>query len=218
MKVRGGAIGFDMDGVLAGFTRGYGNLIQEVSGRNLWEPGDFTDPPVWDWDKLRGYTNAERSATWERIMGSSRFWRDLPPLPGAFDLANRLRDIVRYQDVYFITSRVGYTAKSQTEKWLYEHVGTHMDSNWWPTVLIVGQHAKGDVAKSLKLVAYVDDYIENVRDVLLKSPTTRMYCYDVAHNRNESLTVVGDAAVGEIRQAFRVKGIDTMLSIESQLQ
>ena len=60
-------LGIDVDGVLANFSKGYAELIIELTGKNLFQPGDIEDPPVWDWDILRGYTKEEVSATWKHI-------------------------------------------------------------------------------------------------------------------------------------------------------
>ncbi len=175
------AIGFDLDGVLANFTKAYQALLARLSGRNLFEPGDEIDPPTWNWDKDRGYTSAERGAAWEAIKADPNFWRNLDPLqPNVSQVFFRSLQHGPSRDVYFITSRPGIASKAQTEAWLREHLGWRN-----PTVLVVGTRVKGEACAALGLDAYIDDHYPNVADVVLKSPKTRAYLYSVAHNSYE---------------------------------
>ena len=173
-------IGFDVDGVLADFSKGYMALIIKLSGRDLFAPGDWDNPPCWDWDKFRGYTAEERAMAWKHIVASATFWEELTPLPGNYET---LRDVFYtlngQHELYFITNRTGVMVKRQTENWLRYYLNLiHV-----PTVLITGHGVKGLVAKALNLDAYLDDNFDNCLHCLEQAPTTHTYLLDRSYNR-----------------------------------
>lgn len=171
-------IGFDVDGVLANFNPGYIQQCIDVTGRNLFLPGDDVNPPVWDFAGLRGYTIGEMNEAKKSIKESSDFWQSLPGYADNCEALAKFwfQDWNGEHDVYFITHRGGVTAKVQTERWLmYQGID--------PTVLIVGAQEKGNVARALSLDVYVDDYYPNCEDVVRTSPLTRCYVLDRAYNR-----------------------------------
>ena len=154
-------IGLDVDGVLADFNTSFIRLIISVTGRDLFPPRPF-DIPTWDYSEHYGYTSSEMSKVWQDIKDSPDFWASLPPYAGVKNLISLLKE--RKDDVYFITSRPGQTAKAQTEEWL------ELFNVIRPTVLICSE--KGLAAKALDLDIYVDDRTENYVDVLAQSPNT----------------------------------------------
>lgn len=203
-----GAIGFDMDGVLAHFTRGYQDLIVMLSGRDLFQPGDVDNAPCWDWDKFRGYTPEERKAAWGFIKESATFWRELPPLPGAHALADAMPKLLHDRsEVYFVTQRLGHAPETQTRDWLYFHVGKHLGAGWYPEVRVVPPGNKAAMCQELQLTAYIDDFSVNVLDCITNAPKTRTYVLDYAHNQGFPLP-----------GALRVSSVATMLSIEDQIE
>jgi len=181
-------IGFDIDGVLADFVTTYQRMFVQLTGTDLFKPGDNTDPPCWDWPQYRGYTDATVGKVWAAIRQDPTFWLNLTPTRHVDTLKLLLRDLERKHEVYFVTSRVGARVKRQTEIWLVDHhvgYGRSADA-LFPTVLIVGSNAKGDVAKSLRLDCYIDDNYDNVQDVAVKSPGTRTYLLNATYNRQTS--------------------------------
>ena len=169
-------IGFDVDGVLARFTTAYQQLVVDVAGVDLFEPGDATDPPCWNWPEYRGYDKNTIDKVWGHIKGSHDFWMSLSELPDCCTLRTLILDLQRWHDIYFVTSRVGRDVKWQTEQWLRLHL--QMDL---PTVLMSSE--KGLVAKALKLDVYVDDNADNVNDVIRRTTPTQnfvpaMYCIE----------------------------------------
>lgn len=175
-------IGFDVDGCLANFNVGYIQQHIAVTGRDMFLPGDEVNLPVWDFAAYRGYTKEETSVVWERIKESSTFWEGLPVYGENCDALSDW--FMRYynhplnHDIYFITSRPGDSAKGQTERWFEYAMGIPS-----PTVLVVGSHQKGNIAKALNLDCYIDDYYENCVDVVRVSPHTRCYILDRHYNR-----------------------------------
>lgn len=169
-------IGIDVDGVLANFSADYAKLIVETTGRNLFHPGDTVNPPVWDWEKLRGYTDEEIKDVWKIIKASETFWADLEPLVGGLFLASRIEWVDKWHDIYYVTARVGNDAKWQTEMWLNTVCGVPL-----PTVLL--SKDKGAVCKALDLNIYVDDNLENIEGVELHSPQTHAYLLNYNYNQ-----------------------------------
>lgn len=193
-------IGFDVDGILADFSQAFMRAIIAASGRDLFHPEDWDNPPCWDWDKFRGYAPSEREAAWETVRQSPDFWFNLGPLDtNVSALARAFEPIDDDHEVYFITQREGVQVRKQTEDWLIYNLGLMKV----PTVLIVGHRVKGVVAKALKLNAYVDDNYDNCVDCVRESPTTRTYLLDRSYNRGENSQRVHDV---EARRVFTLEG------------
>src|SRR3990167_1842049 len=111
------------DGVLANFIPAYQQLILEVSGVNRFHPNDDKHPPCWDWPEYRGYSKDVINAAWARIRGCHDFWLSLGETTHCSTLRMCIFDLMRFHDIYFVTSRVGKDAKWQTEQWLILHLG-----------------------------------------------------------------------------------------------
>jgi hypothetical protein len=168
-------IGFDIDGVLADFSTGYQNVLRTTSGRDLFQPGDAEDAPCWDWDKLRGYTAAERTAAWAHIHSDPAWWMNLQE-DNMATLRTLLHELERKHEVYYLTNRIGQRVKRQTEIWLIEHLRYPAVTNVYPTVLITEHRRKGEACAALGLNAYLDDNFDNVHDVVEKSPRRGCIC------------------------------------------
>lgn len=174
-------IGLDLDGVFCNFTEAYIRVVREVAGVDLFEPTDATNPPVWYFPEYRGYSKDVIKEAWKRINTDTSFWYRLATLPGAQAfLAHRKQTLSH--DVYFLTNRSGVHAKLRTEQWCSFHLYT-----MYPTVLITSDKTgvdKGWIAKALKLDCYIDDKLENVKQVCELSPKTRTYLLDYAYNQD----------------------------------
>ena len=175
-------LGFDCDGVLADFASDYQSLIIKVTGKDLFQPGDVENPPVWSWPEFRGYTKEDMTAVWKVIAEHHAFSLGHRETRDCSTLRMLMPDLQRNHDVYFITNRVGETAKWQTESWLQFHLGMLN-----PTVLISAE--KGLCAKALELDCYIDDNLDNANDVAMKSPDTRVYLLNRRYNSDPTLAV-----------------------------
>lgn len=161
-------IGVDIDGILADFNTSYVSLINKMTGIEFPPLGDDY-PDEWFYCKTAyrkaGYdedqVNAVSKVVWSTIAASKSFWLDLKPYPGAVKFLQWIS--LLKDDVYFMTSRPGATAKWQTEKWLKRNgfFGA-------PTVIITSD--KDLVCKAVKADYYVDDKTENCEDVLMSCP------------------------------------------------
>lgn len=141
-----GMISFDVDGVLANFTRGftrYCNLLFHTP------VCDFA-PMHWyfeEWDRL-GLTKEQVGAAWKFMEVDPDFWAELDPFnPSVMPRINAIKNRV------FITNRAGVDPKRQTERfleaWGIQNPLVHLASDKVP------------VAKELKVVAHIDDYPPN---------------------------------------------------------
>jgi 5'(3')-deoxyribonucleotidase len=197
-------IGLDIDGVLADFSSAYQKRIVQITGKDLFLPGDAEDAPTWNWDTLRGYTKEERRATWDSIVRDKHFWSQLRPtswLPETEHFWYRMRR----HDVYFITNRSGVDVKRQTESWLYS-----MCWQAFPTVLLTTAQDgsdKGMLAKALKLDAYIDDKWENISAIVAASPDTRAYLLNRRYNSYPDY-------IGDPMGATRVASFDEFITRE----
>lgn len=192
-------IGFDVDGVLGDYPQAYQALIQRVTGRNLFQPGDAENPPTWYWPELRGYTKSEMQTVWEHILEAPDFWQSLLPLPGVAALDPLIPALEDHHDVYYITARPGRTAKRQTERWLRRQLGYGF-TPYEPTVLI--SHSKDDAVWALDLHVYIDDNLDNANAVYEHTEGhTRTYLLDRRYNQGET-------------DATRVPTVQAMIDLE----
>lgn len=159
-------IGVDVDGIVADFNTSYKELIESITNVKL-PPITDTYPDKWGWEIEAGLSKADESRVWKEIITSPTFWYELPTHKGAKEFLANLNDFYYNHDIYFITSRPGAGAKSQTEMWLTSFRFQN------PTVLISSQ--KGLCAKALKLTHYIDDRIENCLDVKAEAFNTNGY-------------------------------------------
>lgn len=152
---------FDVDGVLADFYTAYRN-VQTLLGQN---PCDSTR---WDdyWDE----------AVWHHIRNSPDFFRRAPALVDA-DTFRRINDLTYAADVYFVTARLGDTAKSQTDTWL------RMKGITSPTVIRSGR--KAEVARALEADYSIEDNVGNAVAVAYLVPRCQSFLLDTKFNRFE---------------------------------
>jgi hypothetical protein len=183
-------LGIDIDGCLADFNRAYQAILPKVTGRDLFPPDAYKDPPCWSWEEHFGYTDEETRRVWDTILASSTFWFGLDPLPRALEALNRLNDLADDgADVYFLTHRMGAHAKQQTEAWLHQY-GMDM-----PTVILVED--KAAVINALSLDFFVDDKaatITKVLDCCNIDPYMIKYSYNAEHHDTPRVKLVSSVA------------------------
>lgn len=158
-------LGVDVDGILADFNIPYKALIEKNHPSiKLPDIGD-SYPNTWNYERAAGLLSADVSELWRQIKTDDRFWLTIPPYTETDEAMGRLEDLENCgADIYFITSRVGDTAKYQTEQWLDFH------GFFEPTVLISSE--KGMCCRALNLTHYIDDKNENCTDVRDTAPGT----------------------------------------------
>lgn len=161
-------IQFDVDGVLADFDLGYRLAFRERYGI-LKER-----PQRWD--------ESTDSNVWADIKASRNFWTSLVPLcrREVFRDINML--IGLGHPVYFVTARVGFEPKRQTEEWL------HAQGIDRPTVVVA--NLKAVFAEAAGTTHSIDDKFGNAYVVsLLKG--VKSYLLDAPYNQVDQGVVGG---------------------------
>jgi FMN phosphatase YigB (HAD superfamily) len=179
-------IGFDMDGVLADFSREFreyearlfGSSPAATGGRAGRERRESIGDPEKEEERQAGsqrqaQADAEarrdsrrrEDAVWEAIEATPNFWTTLRPLDeGAVRRIHEL--MLRHRwEVFFITQRpftAGETVQRQTQRWL---VAQGFDL---PSVLVL-HGSRGSAAAALRLDYHVDDRPQNCIDVTVDS-------------------------------------------------
>jgi hypothetical protein len=166
-------IGFDMDGVVADFSKAFHDVEKRLFGAE--EPARAGNPedqreesdPVED-PKARENPRRHRrrsDAVWAAIRATPDFWTGLDPLDRR--AVPRLHELMlRHRwEVFFITQRpatLGETVQRQTQRWLIDQ-GFDM-----PSVLVV-PGSRGAAGNALSLHYHVDDSANNCVDMKSES-------------------------------------------------
>lgn len=147
-------ISFDLDGVLANFTRAFTRIAHDlfgtpVGGEQSQQNWMFEDFPELGLDRQQCAINGP---IWTKVKKSVTFWADLDPLN--VSIMSRINTI---RNKVFITNRPGVNPLEQSvyflEKWGIED----------PYVIVADQ--KAPIAIEYNVVAHIDDYIKNVREL-----------------------------------------------------
>ena len=207
-------IGIDVDQVLADWNTAFVNVLHDVCPHvNIpVENPDF--PKVWAWPEYYGVTANQLYEAWKRVKGSSTFWSALDPLPDAVDAISRLNQLAAAgDDIYFLTNRVGYKCKLQTERWL-EVMGME-----YPTVLIVSD--KLPIVRTLGIHLFIDDRLETINAVANAAEDESLpvrghvYLKDYPHNREGRRD--GVKVVGGIMEMLRQEGLWLSCTMETAM-
>ena len=162
-------IAFDVDGVLANFTRGFtrvgnrlfGTPIADIPAQRSWM---FEDSPELSLDK------AQCKIIWDVILKSPCFWRDLDPVN-----VSVMQRIDRIRNKVFITNRFGQNPQQQTVDFL---------TKWGissPEVIMAKD--KSAVCAERNVVAIIDDFTDNVKLLRESNPNMYVALLDVPYNR-----------------------------------
>lgn len=167
-------IGIDVDGVLCDFVNGFCDLAKRKLDKDV-----CRTPNRWEWadDHL---TQEEQAELWKHIKENPGWWGTLNSLDqnsqtyAAMDKWTRLG-----YDLYAITTRPGVGAQLVTADWIMSEFG-------FPLPVIVTRDAidKARIAYALRLTHFVDDNVDNCREVFTAVPTARVRLYNASHNRN----------------------------------
>ena len=165
-------IQFDVDGVLANFMLGASTL------------GHKYDPSIpivscedtTDWDNWEGWSKEIVAKVWEDIKTLPLFWFDLKSLITRDDWMSIRRLMIPENDVYFVTSRPGPTAKWQTEGWLYDRLEK------MPTVVVTSN--KGGFAKLVGTQWAIEDNPKNAYEIGRVIGPNKSFILDRPYNRN----------------------------------
>lgn len=170
---------FDVDGVLANFLEAFTRAAKQYDPNVPLLTYGQADPSNgvyqqerWDFDpSLISPRIVDK--VWTKIKHpDSTFWLKLAPLANedTFDWLSEWR-----ADVYYVTSRPGAWAKTQTEAWLKAR------GIYNPTVII--SSLKGEVAKSIGANYSIEDKAGNAVMIKYWAPKCHSYILDWPYNR-----------------------------------
>lgn len=175
-------IGIDIDGVLARFNPAYARLLTKESGINF---PDFNlgEPETWNWERDAGVTYEQETRVWEGIKRDRRFWFSLDPTPEAPEFLSKL-DMMEHE-TYFITDRTGWMPQYQSTCWLEQWFGQ-------PSVIISKKIGKGKICQALGIEVFIDDKVENIKNIWEHSPSTEAFVLKKPYNKelHESVNLV----------------------------
>lgn len=173
-------VGFDVDGVVADFARGYREIEQrlfddrpgrpdepEREAREQEQRASGSAHDVGELDagsidtRSSGDLRRRRDAIWKEIQATANFWTTLRPIEE--NGVRRIHELMMRHawEVFFITQRpaaAGDTVQRQTQQWLVQQ-GFDL-----PTVIVISG-SRGRAAATLGLSYHVDDNPQNCLDV-----------------------------------------------------
>src|SRR5579885_1286430 len=146
-KLPRGVISFDLDGVLANFTRGFTRIGARLYGS---VPGDqpsqaswiFEEVPELELTKERVGHPIRGGGMWAEVIKSPYFWANLDPINVSI-----MYTIDKIKNKVFITNRLGQLPREQSVSFL-ERWGVIE-----PNVIVAAD--KGPIAQHLNVVAHL---------------------------------------------------------------
>jgi len=185
--VMSGTVSFDVDGVLANFTRGFTRIGNKLFGTPV---GNEGNQQTWEFEEFPELqlTKERCKAMWEVVRTDVSFWKMLDPLnvsvmPEIDEIANKV----------FITNRVGIDPGGQTRQFL--RAWGVCDSK----VFVAAD--KVPIAKELNVVAHIDDYPPNCVQLKTALPEAYIALLWTSYNK-------------ESQEECRKLGIEIVLSVE----
>jgi hypothetical protein len=215
-----GMIAFDIDGVLANFTRGFLGIAHQLFGT---PHGDTSTQESWnieEYEPLRltkDQTDYHNGPIWAAVKSSPDFWANLDPIN-----VSAMHRINRIQNKIFITNRPGVNTQAQSE---------HFLESWGienPRVILGSE--KGPIAVRENVVAVVDDLYKNVVDIrkalpdcfaaLLYCPYNKQYHDEWVHHHCSEVVLSVDHFIDECYDRKLVVDVPTedADSIDAQIQ
>jgi len=185
----------DMDGVITDFNKSFIRAANKILHMAI--PEDF-QPKVWHYMLQElGVSREDYDKLWEYVERSD-FWSTLD-IHSSIDekVMSDLCRLTTLHDVYFLTNRVGATAKFLTERWLSMWHVRH------PTVIVTDSRGKGLICKALKAELAIDDYVPNIVEISISSPETKLYMKDASYNQKDHFALMNKVnIVGSLGEMF----------------
>ena len=151
-----GNVSFDLDGVLANFTRGILRIGHELFKTPV---GGHSVQKTWnyhEWPALK-LSKEQFADMWMEAVARPTFWQDLDPFNPSI-----MPQIGRISNRIFITNRAGIDPKFQSEQFL---------AKWGvPNARVFVAANKVPIAQEQQLVTHIDDYYPNCVDLKKACP------------------------------------------------
>jgi len=155
-----GLISFDLDGVLANFTRGFTRIANKHFGTPVGDIGSQQNWMFEDFPELgltKDMCDFMSGPIWDEIRNDPKFWATLDPTNvSVMERINHIKNKI------FITNRLGVNPREQSVEFLER----------WGVVnpLVVVAEKKAPVAREYNVVAHVDDYLKNMVELEQDGP------------------------------------------------
>lgn len=167
-----GTISFDLDGVLANFTRGFTRIASDLYGTPTCDEAACRQWMFEDFEPLclsKEQCDFAAGPIWACVKSDPSFWRKLDPLnPSIMKVINQIENKV------FITNRFGIDVQRQSVDFL-EQWGVE------DPLVIVGSD-KGPIAKEHNVIAHTDDYLPNCVRVRESLPDAFIMLHSAPYN------------------------------------
>ncbi len=167
-------IAIDVDGVLADFVLGFGQLLRRIEPKDI-DLFDPEFPPLWNWPEYYGWHKDTIARAWTEVENSGYFWKLLFPYATAQEDMKLLEALSHRHEIYYLTNRAGKTAKQETEEWLSSRGITN------PTVVVCRN--KGTFCKAVGVDIIVDDLPDNLLEAFGASLGTKCILLKRPYNR-----------------------------------
>lgn len=140
---------FDVDGVLANFTKPFTTIGNELFGTPI---VDCCEQPSWDFNEI--LTRVQQSRVWIVVRRTPEWWTSLPPLVSS-DIFHQIESLTAFNEVYFLTNRLSDMRPSgeQTLTWLKCRGISD------PRVIVSSR--KGEITSALKADFAIEDNWSN---------------------------------------------------------
>jgi len=167
-------IAIDLDGCLADFNLAFAQMLNRIEHKTIDIYADAF-PVVWHWPEHYGWQAETIEKAWTEVRESGFFWKLLFPYPTAQEDLKFLNSLRKEHEIYFLTNRVGKSAKIEAEEWLASR-------NFpYPTVVICAK--KGLFCKALDIDVIVDDSPDNLLDAYGASINTKCILFKRPYNQ-----------------------------------
>lgn len=164
-------IGFDVDGVLADFVKGFTTLCNKMYGTPIL---NYSKVKHWNFEGWYGLTKEQLQKVWKAIRKDRYFWNDLRLLI-SLDESDYIGHLTTQANVVFITSRPGDTAHYQTAYWIEKYFNIR-----YPQVIVTSK--KGLICAGLGVKYFIDDKVTNCINIKEISPKTKNYLLTYPHS------------------------------------
>ena len=175
-------IAIDCDGVLANFTKAYGETANRLFGDARYKLG--WEPPDWNFGGL--YAPEEDEKIWERIKATPNFWLTLDGY--SHNVGALMSFFVKHNhhEVYIMSSRaetVGMTNTEQTHLWL-RACGVREMHNYLGVIIVPDSNKKAAIYRDGGFDYSIDDKKETVEQCDRTKMEHKAYLLDQPWNQD----------------------------------
>lgn len=175
---------FDVDGVLANFTKGFTTIGNRLFGIPIVENDDQLS-----WNFKESLTSEQQSVIWNEVKSTLGWWRSLVSLV-SYEIFYRINRLTIDNEVYFVTNRFSYRRPpgEQTVSWLMLH--------GIPNPRVIVSEKKGEICDAIRADFSLEDNWSNALSIHDRAPGCQSFLIERRYNEKdrkvlpEGMTVV----------------------------